>query len=159
VTKILSNIRQCFVQDREESDVPDERDEFEEGEGREIWFLNREVLVVRPREPFIEWAMASDEEGTVDPEWVETWVTSFLLPQSEGEEEALAGVRDSCGVIFELLLADWILDPNFWPEDRSWKNFQRWFSFERIEIAWDLVDAPLSSDPPLPDLDGPLADA
>ncbi len=137
----------------------EELDDVDEGEGREIWFLNREILVVRPREPFIEWAMASDEEGTVDRDWVETWVTSFLLPQFESEDEALEGVRDFCGVIFELQLSEWILVPELWPEDRSWEAFQRWFSFERIQVAWDLVDAPLSSDPPLPDWEGPVVDA
>ena len=133
--------------------------EPEDPEGREVWFLNREVLVVRPREPFLDWAISTDDDGVVDPEWVRNWVTSFLLPQFETEEEALAGIREYCEVIFELLLTDWILLPELWPEDRGWEAFQRWFSFERIEIAWDLVDAPLSSDPPLPDWEGPLVDA
>ena len=31
-------------------------------EDREIWFLNRDVMVVRPAQPFIDWALALDDE-------------------------------------------------------------------------------------------------
>ena len=129
------------------------------GEGREIWFLNREILVVKAREPFVDWVMSVSKDVPADPEWVRSWVTSFLLPQFEDEEEALDGISEYSKVIFELLLSDWILTEDMWPEDLSWEAFQRMFSFERIEIAWDLVDGPLSSDPPEPSWEGPLLDA
>jgi hypothetical protein len=56
----------------------------------------------------------------LDPEWVRSWVTSFLLPQFDGEEEVMEGISEYAHVIFELLLSDWILDPELWPEDRGW---------------------------------------
>lgn len=123
---------------------------MEEPEGREIWFLNRNILVVRPREPFVEWAMSTDNDGLVTPEWAGSWVTSFLLPQFEDDEEALFWISETCEVMFEMMLNEWILIPELWPEERGWEAFQRWFSFEHIEMAWDLVDGPLSSDPPPP---------
>jgi len=115
--------------------------------------------VVKAREPFVEWVMSLQDDVPVDAEWVRSWATSFLLPQFDDDEEALEGISEYAQVIFELLLSDWILDPELWPEDLSWEAFQRMFSFERIEIALDLVDGPLSSDPPEAEWDGPLVEA
>jgi hypothetical protein len=132
---------------------------MEGSERREIWFLNRNILVVRPGEPFIEWVRSTDDGGAVTPEFVRNSTNAFLLPEFDDEEEALDWIRESCEVVFELMLSDWIITPDLWPEDRGWPVFQRWFSFEHIETAWDLVDGPLSSDPPLPDPDGGVWDA
>ena len=133
---------------------------MDERGGREIWFLNRDLLVVRPRAPYAEWARSVyDDEGVAEPEDTLEWVTSFLLPQFEFEDDAMAWLAENCDVIFEMMLNDWLMVPELWPEDRGWEAFQRWFSFERIETAWDLVDAPLSSDPPPPAWEGPMADA
>ena len=132
---------------------------MEESEGREIWFLNRDLLVVRPREPFVEWAASVFDDAQVSPETTRDWANAFLLPEFDTEEEALAWLSDECEVIFEVMLSEWIVVPEMWPEDRGWGAFQRWFALERIETTWDLVDEPLSSDPPLPERERPLWDA
>jgi hypothetical protein len=130
-----------------------------EPEGREIWFLNRDILVVRPKEPYVEWAHSVYDGGAVTPDITRDWVNAFLLPELDSEEEARDWLRENCDVIFELMLRDWVIVPEMWPEDRGWEAFQRWFSYERIETAWDLVDEPLSSDPPPPKPQDPLWDA
>jgi hypothetical protein len=50
-------------------------------------------------------------------------------------------------MIFDLELDAWHTDRAGWPADRSWKVFKAWFDFEMVEITWDLIDEPLSSDP------------
>jgi len=130
-----------------------------ESEGREIWFLNRDVLVVHPLDPFVAWVGSVDESDAVTPEFIRSSTNAFLLPEFDDDDEAREWLRENCDAIFELMLSDWIITPELWPEDRGWREFQRWFSFERIETAWDLVDEPLSSDPPPPDLDGTTWDA
>ncbi len=132
----------------------------DERRGREIWFINRDLLVVRPLEPFAEWARSVDDgKGVMAPEATLDWTNSFLLPEFEMVEDAEAWLAENCDVIFEMMLNDWLMIPELWPEDRGWEAFQRWFSFERIETTWDLVDAPLSSDPPPADLNGPFVSA
>ncbi len=121
---------------------------MDESEGRPIWFINRDTLVVRPLEPFVRWAESVHDGGKVDPEITRTWVNSFLIPEFDLEEESWTWIRENCGVIFEIMLNDWLMDPDQWPEDRGWAEFEKWFSHERIEVAWDLVDEPLSSEPP-----------
>ncbi len=129
---------------------------MDESEGREVWFLNRDLLVVRPKEPYIEWARTVYDDEPITDEEARNWVDAFLLPECDSEEEALDRIAENCDVIFELMLADWVVEPEAWPEDRGWEVFQCWFTFERIETTWDLVDAPLSSDPPQPETDAPF---
>lgn len=130
-----------------------------EAEGREIWFLNRDILVVRPAEPFIAWAQGLDEQETLDPEGVRAASNAFLIPEFEDEEETWTWIEENCATVFEYMLHDWSLDPEEWPADRSWSVFQDWFSFEHVPMAWDLVDEPLSSEAPGADDEGARWDA
>ena len=117
-------------------------------EDRPIWFLNRSVLVVRAREPFVDWACSVDDPVRVRPADAAASVNSFLIPEFGTEEESWAWIREHCDTVFELMLNDWYTDPELWPEDRGWGAFQLWFEAEHIDLAWDLVAEPLSSDPP-----------
>ena len=117
-------------------------------EDREIWFLNRDVMVVRPAQPFIDWALALDDEDLLQHDDVAGASNAFLIPEFEDEEETWAWVRVNCDTMFDYMLHDWSVDPGEWPEGRGWDAFQKWFAFEHIQMAWDLVDEPLSSDPP-----------
>ncbi|MDZ7781302.1 MAG: VacJ [Gemmatimonadota bacterium] len=118
-------------------------------EGRPVWFLNRSVLVVRPLQPFVDWVLSLDDEGSVEAEDVWESVNSFLVPEFEDPGETLGWVHANVEIVFEVMLNDWVMDSAHWPEDRSWSTFEQWFEIEYIDLAWDLVDEPLSSDPPM----------
>lgn len=115
-------------------------------EGSEVWFLNRGVFVVRAREPYAEWADSLDDTGVRYAD-DNAWVNAYLVPEFEFEEESWEWLQENCSVIFEMELGGWHTDPDAWPRDRSWKVFREWFEVEFIQMAWDLVDAPLSSEP------------
>ena len=117
-------------------------------EDRPIWFLNRGVLVVRPRQPFVDWVCSFEDDGPVDPDDARDSVNSFLVPEFDDPEETLAWVQAHIETVFEIMLNDWVMDSAEWPEDRGWDAFEAWFDFEYIDLAWDLVDEPLSSDAP-----------
>ena len=119
------------------------------GEGREIWFVNRGLVIVRPRQPFIDWVREVDPGTPVSSEVVRESVSAFLIPDFDLEEESRAWIREACATIFEIQLNDWYTDPSMWPTGRDWETFIAWFDIEFIDIAWDLIDAPLSSDPPM----------
>jgi hypothetical protein len=118
---------------------------------RPIWFLNRGILVVRPRQPFVDWVCSFEEAGPVDREDAWDSVNSFLVPEFEDPEETLQWIQANVETVFEIMLNDWVTTPEHWPEDRGWDAFEEWFDFEYVDIAWDLVDEPLSSDPPEPE--------
>lgn len=126
-----------------------------EADGREIWFLNRDVMVVRPAQPFVEWALALDEDGDLDAGDVRASSNAFLVPEFDHPDETWAWVEGHCDTMFEYMLLDWSTDQEEWPEDRGWSAFQLWFTCEHVAVAWDLVDEPLSSEAPAFDDDEP----
>jgi hypothetical protein len=117
-------------------------------EGRPIWFLNRGVLVVRPRQPFVDWICSFEDGDPVDPEDAWEAVNSFLVPEFDEPEETLEWIHGNVDTVFEIMLNDWVTEQESWPTDRSWSAFEKWFEFEYVDLAWDLVDEPLSSEPP-----------
>lgn len=115
---------------------------------RPIWFLNRGVLVVRPRQPFVDWVLTFDDDGPVDPEDAWESVNSFLVPEFDDPEQTMEWIEANIETVFEIMLNDWVMDPEHWPEDRDWEAFGEWFDLEYVDLAWDLVDEPLSSEAP-----------
>jgi hypothetical protein len=116
-------------------------------EGEAVWFINRAVVVLRHREPFAAWARALDGEGGGD---YEPWSEAFLVPEFEDEAETWSWIEEHHELFFEIQLDAWFTDRDAWPRERTWEMFLEWFDIEVIEMAWDLVDAPLSSRPPEP---------
>lgn len=116
----------------------------------EVWFLNRRVVVVRARQPFEEWAKGVDESAEDAYDSREGWTNAYLIPDFEDEEDSWHWLEEHCDTIFEMELDSWFMDPKGWPESRGWDRFREWFEVELIELAWDLVDEPLSSAPPEP---------
>ncbi|TVP60404.1 MAG: hypothetical protein EA351_00670 [Gemmatimonadales bacterium] len=106
------------------------------------------MVVVRACQPFEDWAKGIDEEAPTAYDSSGKWSNAYLIPEFNTEEDAWEWLEANCGMLFELELDSWYTDPEAWPEDRSWNAFREWFDVELIEMAWDLVDEPLSSEPP-----------
>lgn len=115
----------------------------------DVWFLNRGLLIVRPRDPFVEWVLETDPgDGEIDEDVVRHSRTAYLVPEFGSEREGLDWLQSHYDLIFEIELDGWYANPELWPRKRSWAMFRDWFDLETIEMAWDLVDAPLTSEPP-----------
>jgi hypothetical protein len=105
------------------------------------WWVNRQVVVVRAKEPFVEWInriSASEKEPTQfslaevnrDPH-------TFLIPHFDcvaDAHEYLVGIKP---LLFEMLLGGWYGDPELWPEDRTSEVFDEWFE---VSIHTGVVD-------------------
>jgi hypothetical protein len=117
---------------------------------REVWFLNRGVLILRPKKPFVSWVQEADpvSERQVDAAFVRENTGVYLIPEFESSDEAWSWIEENAAEIFTHQLNEWYTDPGLWPTQRDWKALNEWFELEYVEIAWDFVDAPLSSDPP-----------
>jgi hypothetical protein len=112
-------------------------------EESEIKLVNRAVVVLRPRAPYVAWAngfegpkLAEDEYGRM--------ASVFLVPEGGTDEETLAYVRAHCRFMFEHELAAWMTDEGMWPADRTWEAFQAWFDVEIHDVVVDLGRDPLA---------------
>jgi hypothetical protein len=106
--------------------------------------LNRAALIVRPRQPFLDWAAALDDSSLVPD--VEGEKTAYLIPEFESDEEGLRVLKRVYGEIFERELDGWHTDPSAWPQKRDFKTFQQWFSIELHSVVEDVVDDALIDD-------------
>lgn len=119
-----------------------------DGSGKEIWFVNRGLVLLRPRQPFVDWVIQTDPGTPVPEDLARDAVGAFLIPDFAMTADSYAWIRENFATMFEIQLRDWYMDPDMWPTGRDWETFNEWFEVEFTDITWDLVDAPLSSNPP-----------
>jgi hypothetical protein len=100
--------------------------------------INRAVLMVRPEQPFLEWAAGLDDSGIVPD--VDGERTVYLIPSYEMDEEAWEIIEEIYPVVFENELEGWHTEEAAWPKDRDFTMFQEWFSLELHSTVEDLCD-------------------
>jgi hypothetical protein len=98
--------------------------------------LNRWALIVRPAQPYIDWATSLDDSRVApDPNDEQT---VYLIQDCDDEEDAWHDLRQTFATIFENELYGWHTDEELWPRDRTFEMFKRWFKFEFHSIVIDI---------------------
>ena len=106
--------------------------------------LNRGVLIVRPKQPYLDWATGLDDSGLVpDPDDEQT---VYLIPEFEDDDEAWEILGDIYAEVFELELDDWHTDESAWPPNRTFAMFKEWFDIEFHSVVEDLVGEEIVDD-------------
>ena len=106
--------------------------------------LNRAVLVVRPKQPFLDWAAQLDDSGLVPN--VEGEQTVYLIPQFEDDDEGQKVLHRVFAEVFERELFGWHTDEAAWPRKRNLALFRKWFTVELHSVVEDLCDFELVDD-------------
>ena len=100
--------------------------------------INRAVLIVRPKQPFLDWAAGLDDSGMIPN--VEGEQTVYLIPDFDTDAEARAILEEVCAEVFANELWGWHTDETAWPTNRDLKTFEEWFSIEMHTVVEDLCD-------------------
>ncbi len=108
--------------------------------------LNRSVLIVRAKEPFLEWIKSLPDPSDVSWEQVNRDNTAYLLPEYSYDSEQGELIEQFYDLIFEEQLRGWWTEKNDWPATRDLAMFKKWFDVEFHSAVLDLVDAPLEDD-------------
>ena len=106
--------------------------------------LNRAALIIRPKQPFLDWVASLDDSGLVPDVTGEQPV--YLIPEFESDDEGQEVLRQVYAEIFERELDGWHTDPSAWPQKRDFKIFQQWFSVELHSVVEDLMGDALIDD-------------
>ncbi len=106
--------------------------------------LNRCVVVVRPKQAYIDWADSLNDGGTLPSADGEK--TAYLLPANEADHDGSQTIEQCYEGLFESELASWHQYEEDWPANRTFKMFQRWFSVEWHSVVLDLCSDPLKDD-------------
>jgi hypothetical protein len=107
--------------------------------------LNRGVVMVTPKQPYLDWAARVDEDG-VPPDPAETERTVYLIPSYETEAEAMEILAEIHDELFERELWAWDTESAEWPQDRTFPMFLEWFRVEFHSIVEDLCEYELTDD-------------
>jgi hypothetical protein len=100
--------------------------------------LNRAAVIVRPKQPYLDWAKSLDDSGLVpDPRGEQT---VYLVPDYWDDDEAWAMLERIYPIIFEDELHGWCTDEASWPTPRDFGMFKEWFEVELHSVVEDLVD-------------------
>ena len=107
-----------------------------------MYQLDRNVAIVRPEQPFLDWLNGLSEYAPLELELeqLQQDCTALLIPQFEDEDEAVTFVCKLWDPLFEAELGDWTDDRVLWPQGRSIEMFMEWFSIEIHTTLVDLVE-------------------
>lgn len=111
--------------------------------------INRFAVIVRPLQPYADWANSAPVRGTDDMvslEELQDDALVVLTPEKDTLEEALAWLKKYKPQIFEEELESWCTDRATWPEKRTARLFDQWFELEMHSMVYDAVDEPILSD-------------
>lgn len=100
--------------------------------------INRSVAIVKPKQPFVDWANALGGGLTLTLAEYRQDTTAYLFPDLEeaGDEERF--LRRHVKFIFEHELAGWSTDERTWPKRRGIKTFLAWFEIEFHSLVVEL---------------------
>ena len=100
--------------------------------------LNRGALVVRPKQPYLDWAARLEDAGIVpDPNDEQT---IYLIPSFDDDEEAWEILERVYPAIFESELHGWHTDEAGWPKGRDFAMFKAWFEIKVYSVVEDLCN-------------------
>jgi hypothetical protein len=106
--------------------------------------INRGVVIVRPNQPYLDWAAALDDSGILpDPNDEQT---VYLIPSYGDDQEAWDILEEIFPMIFENELVGWHTDESAWPQDRSFAMFKQWFTIELHSVVEDLCSYEIVDD-------------
>lgn len=105
-------------------------------------FVSRAVLVLRAKEPYVEWANGLQGPGQAMVTLADARAagSAFLIPSFQHDAEAREFVRRHAQAMFEHELGMWMDDRATWPPRRDAATFHEWFDVEVHEILVDLGD-------------------
>jgi len=104
--------------------------------------VDRMALIVRPRQPYIDWANAFDDGGPkFDPAAHRPRV--YLIDEIADPIDLHKALRNHWRDIFEEELEGWMRDADDWPSPRTQKVFLQWFDVEVAELVTNMGQSPL----------------
>jgi hypothetical protein len=99
--------------------------------------INRCAILVKAKKPFYDWINYVDPEFPVQDN---DEGTVYLLKELESREKIENWLKRNFLKIFDNELNDYHTDENDWPQKRTYKVFNEWFTVEIASMIVDLED-------------------
>jgi hypothetical protein len=104
--------------------------------------VNRSAVVLEPAQAYLEWARECPEAlPDLTLEELGKEGTVYLIPETDADPESW--LRRNFIDMFEHELDAWYTDQAFWPKDRSFKAFKKFFRMRFCSMVLDLGRGPI----------------
>jgi hypothetical protein len=104
-----------------------------------MYSLNRWLITVTPKQPFIDWVNRNDPEHQLSAEEVREDPTGYLVPEYVYLSDREKVIEECYDLLFEEELYAWYTDETMWPQQRDLKMFREWFEVNFQSLVFDLV--------------------
>jgi hypothetical protein len=109
--------------------------------------INRAVLILRYKQPFVDWINAADPNPTHEITLADANEDSTAyLVDVDDEKEFEKWFKRNGAILFEEELNGWYADPDAWPRGRSAALFKQWCTFELHTLVHDTGGPPIVDD-------------
>ena len=103
--------------------------------------VNRGLLVIKPRLPFVEWINSTGgSDETISFEDARRDSAVYLIPELSDDKAVDSFLMKNYSTLFEQELAAWFLDEKGWPEVRDFRTFLEWFEVEFHSVVYDIAE-------------------
>ncbi len=99
--------------------------------------INRNAIQIKAKKPFYDWI------AYVDPEFpvvINDEGTLYLIKEQKTKAKIESWLKKNFDQLFKNELNDFHTDEKDWPQKRTYKIFQEWFSVEISSLIVDLQD-------------------
>lgn len=104
----------------------------------DMFVINRGVAIVRPKQPFIDWANQLPDAGfQVSEKDFQDDCLAVLISEYDSDEEAREHINDLSDSIFIDELFGWCTNEKWWPKHRTQEMFWQWFDVEFHSVVID----------------------
>lgn len=106
------------------------------------YFVERSVVVLKPKQPFLDWINNSFDNVPqhLTLSALRLDCNSYLIPEVEEIEDGIKYVDSKYTELFALELATWTEDETLWPTDLSLKMFWEWFEVFVYPTSIDITE-------------------
>ncbi len=116
----------------ENFDPEEEEGNFDEN------YINRSAIILKPRQPFIDWCSNLYPEDIEDE--IKEIKTYLISEDIDDIDQWLAKKFDK---LFTLELDSWHTNKKEWPQKRNYKMFKEWFQIDVSKMIYDLELKPI----------------
>jgi len=108
--------------------------------------INRSILVVKAKAPFLEWLRSLPDLSDVTLGEVNEDSTVYLVPECDDDSEMDEILEENYAAIFEEQVSAWSQDSDDWPDVNDFQTFREWFDVESHSLVMDLGNGPVETD-------------
>lgn len=105
--------------------------------------INRCLVQITPTEKFFKWGNCHEKSHSDYVEPTDSWGNAYLIKELEsgGREEVRKRLSKYWKRIAEEEFEGWWNDPGMWPELKTIRDFEKYFTWKHVEIIFDLEEA------------------